>query len=188
MNFTRSSSCSRPNLFQNPGVRFSRVEAVDVDPAVEDEELAVAQAPLVKKPRDELRRNEHLVDRVIERDHVLPRERLEADVARVVLDVFRDARVVRGRGLDLQRLGREQRGEPEDAGRADLHLGEPRLLHVPEEVEERREADLQHVVLGEVELRDGSEQLQPAGGDVAADLGIAEVLLALVLVRGRSPP
>ena len=158
----------------------SRVEAVDVDPAVEDEKLPVPEPALVKETRDELGRNEHLVDGVVKGDHVLPRERLEADVAGVVLDVFGDAGVVRGRRLDLQRLGGEQGGEPDDARRADLDLREARLLQIPEQVEERRDPDLEAVVLRKVQLGDRREELEPARRDEAADLRIAEVLLAFV--------
>ena len=174
-----------PNLFQNPAVRVSRVEAVDVDPAVEDEKLPVPEPSLVKEARDELRRNEHLVHGVVKGDHVLPRERLEADVAGVVLDVFGNAGVVSGRRLDLQRLGGEQGGEPDDAWRADLDLREARLLQIPEQVEKRRDPDLEAVVLRKVQLGDRREELEPARRDEAADLRIAKVLLAFVRAEAR---
>src|SRR5262245_58001633 len=80
------------------------MKALDVDPTVEEKDFPFPQTAFVKQLSRGSRWNNHFVDGVIERHHVLPCQSFQTDVPRVVLDIFRNVCVICRRGFNLKCL------------------------------------------------------------------------------------
>src|SRR5262245_418290 len=106
---------------------------------------------------------------MIEKHHVLPCQRFKTDVPGVVLDIFRNVSVIRSGRFDLKSLSRQKPGEPDRSRRADLHLGKPFFLEISQQLEKRGKANLESVVLREINVGDGGEYLQASRLDETTD-------------------
>ena len=71
--------------------------------------------------------------------HVTPRHAFEKAVLCQDADVLREISVINAAGLQVEHLGREQRGESNRSGRADDNFTEPFSLDVVQHLENRRE-------------------------------------------------
>src|SRR6516162_2772567 len=70
------------------------MEALHIDPAVEEENLPLSQSAFVKKLGGGSRWDDYFVHGVIESHHVLPGKRLQTHVPRVVLHILGNIGVV----------------------------------------------------------------------------------------------
>src|SRR5262249_31741743 len=103
------------------GHPMPRMEALDVNPTIKKENLAFSQSALMKQFGSGARWHNHLIDGMVEKHHVLPRQRFQTDVPCVVLYIFRNVGVIGRRRFDLKRFCSEQTGKSDRSGSADLY-------------------------------------------------------------------
>src|ERR1700730_9510509 len=89
--------------------------------------------------------------------HVAPGHALQKTVLRQDPDVLRKIGVVNSARLQVQHLGREQRGQTNWPRRADDHFAESLPLDVIEHLQDRREAQLLKLVLWQFKFADRSK-------------------------------
>src|SRR5262249_16786936 len=163
-------------FFPVAGRAVTGMKTIDVDPTVEKENLSFPETAFVKEFGSGSRWDDHFVDCMIERHHVLPRECFKADVPCVILDILGNVGVVRRRSFDLKCFRRQQCRKPHRSGGADLDLRCAFFLQIPEEFEKRRKANLKSVVFGKVQIGDGGEYFEPARVDKSSNLRFGAVL------------
>ena len=156
-------------------VAVAWMEPINVNPTIKNQQFTIAQAAFMQQFRHKLGWHQHLVDRVIEEQHVLPRNRLQAHVLGVVFDVFGNTGVIRRGCFNLQEFGCDQTGNADYTGRAELNLGEATLLQILQHVEHRRKADLQSVVFRKPKICHRGEKLEPPAVNVLPRDGIKQV-------------
>src|SRR5262249_724519 len=167
------------------GHPIARMEALDVHPTVKKENLTFSKPALMKQFGSGSRGHNHLIDCMIEKHHVLPRECFQTDVPCVVLHIFRNVGVICRRRFDLKRLCCEQTGKSDSSRSADLYLRETAFLEILQQLEQRRKVDVKSVVLRKIHIGNRGEYLEAARIDEFADTWVGTVFTLFFRAKAR---